>query len=60
MNQDFEPSTGSVIVEGAFATIHTTLDDYGHFSVDGLTASGHRLESGALLPSGASHPDAGP
>jgi hypothetical protein len=44
LDQDFEPCAGRARIEGAYGAVETDLDDCGHFSVDGLTPSGHRLE----------------
>jgi hypothetical protein len=44
VDRDFEPCAGRVRVEGAYGAVETDLDDCGHFSVDGLSSSGHRLE----------------
>jgi hypothetical protein len=44
LDQDFEPCAGRVRIEGAYGAVEMDLDDCGHFSVDGLTPSGHRLE----------------
>lgn len=44
LNEEFEPAAGWVKIEGAFGTTETDLDGCGHFAVDGLSASGHRLE----------------
>jgi hypothetical protein len=44
LNEDFEPASGRVKVEGAFGAVESDLDACGHFAVDGLTASGHHVE----------------
>jgi hypothetical protein len=44
LDPDFEPCAGRVRVEGAYGAVEADLDDCGHFSVGGLTSSGHRLE----------------
>jgi len=46
LNEEFEPTSGRVRLSGAFGTVDTELDACGHFSIDDLTASGHRLEIG--------------
>lgn len=44
LDRDFEPCAGRVRIEGAYGAVETDLDNCGHFAVDGLTPSGHRLE----------------
>jgi len=44
LNDEFEPTAGRVTVEGAYGTVQAELDGCGHFAVDGLSQSGHRIE----------------
>jgi hypothetical protein len=44
LNEEFEPSTGRVVVDGTHGSIEAELDECGHFSIDGLKTGRLRLE----------------
>ena len=44
VDDEFEPCSGWVVIESADGFVKTSLDDCGHFSIDGLVAGGHRFE----------------
>ena len=44
LNEEFEPSSGRVVVEGTHGSVEAELDECGHFSIDGLKTGRLRLE----------------
>jgi hypothetical protein len=44
LNEEFEPSSGRVVVEGVHGSAQAELDQCGHFAIDGLTSGQLRLE----------------
>jgi hypothetical protein len=44
LNEEFEPSSGRVVVEGTHGSTEAELDECGHFSIDGLKTGRLRLE----------------
>jgi hypothetical protein len=44
LDEDFEPCTGSVVIESVHGSIGAELDNCGHFTIDGLTPGRHRIE----------------
>jgi hypothetical protein len=44
LNEEFEPTSGRVVVEGTHGSVTADLDECGHFAIDGLKAGQLHLE----------------
>ena len=44
LDDEYEPCSGWVIIEGARGVVKAGLDEGGHFAIDGLASGGHWLE----------------
>src|SRR5688572_2149592 len=44
LDDEYEPCSGWVVIEGARGFVKTGLDECGHFSMDGFASGGHWME----------------